>query len=88
VFIYARYKEGGFQAVALGVLRQNDARALDLHPDSQQFHLLKSFFKDVFVTFVHRPGKKKICRLVPNAGNFEFEGTTVKVGCGAIHSGH
>jgi hypothetical protein len=40
---------------------------------------LKSFFKGVSVTLIHRPGLKKIRGLVPNAGNFEFENTTVKV---------
>ncbi|KAJ8592794.1 hypothetical protein M405DRAFT_859423 [Rhizopogon salebrosus TDB-379] len=72
------YKEDSLQSVALAILRQNDARALDLRPESPQFRLLKSFFKGVFVTLVHRSGKKKIRGLVPNAGNFEFENTNVK----------
>jgi eukaryotic translation initiation factor 2C len=63
-------------------LKQRDVRALDLRQDSQQFRQLKSFFKGVSVTLVHRPGLKKIRGLVPNAGNYyyEFENTTVKVG--------
>ncbi|KAG1776094.1 PAZ domain-containing protein [Suillus placidus] len=44
----------------------------------QQFMQLKSFFKGVSVTLIHRLGLKKTCGLVPNAGNFEFENTTVK----------
>ncbi|KAG2742218.1 hypothetical protein P692DRAFT_20879776 [Suillus brevipes Sb2] len=32
----------------------------------------------VSITLVHRPGLKKIRGLVPNAGNYEFENTTVK----------
>ncbi|KAG2158147.1 Piwi-domain-containing protein [Suillus bovinus] len=72
------FKQGSFQAAALAVLKQHDVRALDLRPDSQQFRQLKNFFKGVSVTLVHRPGLKKIRGLVPNAGNFEFENTTVK----------
>ncbi|KIK45842.1 hypothetical protein CY34DRAFT_22361 [Suillus luteus UH-Slu-Lm8-n1] len=72
------FKQGSFQSAALAVLKQRDVRALDLRPDSPQFRQLKSFFKGVSVTLVHRPGLKKIRGLVPNAGNFEFENTTVK----------
>ncbi|OJA17422.1 hypothetical protein AZE42_04820 [Rhizopogon vesiculosus] len=72
------YKEGSFQTVALAVLKQNDVRALDLRPESPQFRQLKSFFKGVFITLVHRQGRKKIRGLVANAGNFEFENTNVK----------
>ncbi|KAG2752172.1 Piwi-domain-containing protein [Suillus brevipes Sb2] len=72
------FKQGSFQSAALAVLKQRDVRALDLRQDSQQFRQLKSFFKGVSVTLVHRPGLKKIRGLVPNAGNYEFENTTVK----------
>ncbi|KAG2347909.1 hypothetical protein BDR05DRAFT_957537 [Suillus weaverae] len=56
----------------------------------QQFMQLKNFFKGVSVTLIHRLGLKKTRGLVPNihanilvlflynAGNFEFENTTVK----------
>jgi hypothetical protein len=80
VHVSLRFKQGSFQSAALAVLKQRDVRALDLRPDSPQFRQLKSFFKGVSVTLVHRPGLKKIRGLVPNAGNFEFENTTVKVG--------
>lgn len=72
------FKQDSFQSAALAVLKQKDVRALDLRQDSQQFRQLKSFFKGVSVTLVHRPGLKKIRGLVPNAGNYEFENTTVK----------
>ncbi|KAG1749019.1 ribonuclease H-like domain-containing protein [Suillus paluster] len=72
------FKEGSFQSVALDVLKAGDVRALDLRPDSAQFRQLKSFFKGVFVTLVHRPGHKKIRGLVHNAGNYQFDNTTVK----------
>ncbi|KAG2061216.1 Piwi-domain-containing protein [Suillus hirtellus] len=72
------FKQDSFQTAALAVLKQRDVRALELRPDSPQFRQLKNFFKGVSVTLVHRPGLKKIRGLVANAGNFEFENTTVK----------
>ncbi|KAG2041475.1 ribonuclease H-like domain-containing protein [Suillus americanus] len=72
------FKQGNFQNAALAVLKQNDVRALELRADSPQFRQLKSFFKGVSVTLVHRPGLKKIRGLVASAGNFQFENTTVK----------
>ncbi|KAG1736714.1 Piwi domain-containing protein [Suillus lakei] len=72
------FKQDTFQNVALDVLKQKDVRALDLRADSPQFRQLKSFFKGVSVTLLHRKGLKKIRGLVPNAGNFQFENTTVK----------
>ncbi|KAG2148142.1 uncharacterized protein EDB93DRAFT_1103811 [Suillus bovinus] len=43
------------------------------------FWQLKNFFKGVSVMLVHQPGLKRIHRvLIVNAGNFEFENTTVK----------
>ncbi|KAG2133863.1 ribonuclease H-like domain-containing protein [Suillus cothurnatus] len=72
------FKQDSFENAALAVLKQNDVRALDLRPDSPQFRQLKSFFKGISVTLVHRKGVKKIRGLVPNAGNFQFENTTVK----------
>ena len=47
-------------------------------------YLVSSIFKVVFMTFVHRPGKKKTRELVLN---FQFEDTSAKVSCGTIHSG-
>ncbi|KAG2337935.1 hypothetical protein BDR05DRAFT_969720 [Suillus weaverae] len=44
----------------------------------QQFMQLKSFFKGISVTLIHRLGLKKTRGLVPNTGNFEFKNTTVK----------
>ncbi|KAG1789584.1 uncharacterized protein HD556DRAFT_1396350 [Suillus plorans] len=35
------FKQGSFQTAALAVLKQNDVRALDLHPDLPQFRQLK-----------------------------------------------
>jgi eukaryotic translation initiation factor 2C len=64
----------------MSVKSSSDHPALDLQQDSQQFRQLKSFFKGVSVTLVHRPGLKKIRGLVPNTGNYEFENTMVKVG--------
>ncbi|KAG1819562.1 ribonuclease H-like domain-containing protein [Suillus subaureus] len=72
------FKQDNFQNAALAVLRQNDVRALELRADSPQFRQLKSFFKGVSVTLVHRKGLKKIRGLVASAGNFQFENTTVK----------
>ncbi|KAG2348507.1 Piwi-domain-containing protein [Suillus weaverae] len=72
------FKQDSFQAAALAVLKQRDVRALDLRAESPQFRQLKSFFKGVSVTLVHRQGLKKIRGLVANAGNFQFENTTVK----------
>ncbi|KAG1802584.1 hypothetical protein EV424DRAFT_1545121 [Suillus variegatus] len=54
------FKQGSFQTTALAVLKQNNVRALDLHPDLPQFRQLKNFFKGVSVTLIHRPGLK-IC---------------------------
>ncbi|KAG1858667.1 hypothetical protein C8R48DRAFT_775100 [Suillus tomentosus] len=54
------FKQGSFQTATLAVLKQNDARALDLRPDSPQFRQLKNFFKGVSVTLIHSPGLKKI----------------------------
>lgn len=72
------FKQDSFQNAALAVLKQRDVRALDLRVDSPQFRQLKSFFKGISVTLVHRRGLKKIRGLVANAGNFQFENTTVK----------
>ncbi|KAG0695756.1 heat shock protein 70 [Suillus ampliporus] len=38
----------------------NDVHALNLCPESPQFRQLESFFKGVFITLVHRQGRKKI----------------------------
>ncbi|KAG1858414.1 Piwi domain-containing protein [Suillus subalutaceus] len=72
------FKQDSFEGAALAVLKQRDVRALELRADSPQFRQLKSFFKGVSVTLVHRPGLKKIRGLVAGAGNFQFENTTVK----------
>ncbi|KAG2118647.1 uncharacterized protein F5147DRAFT_767413 [Suillus discolor] len=47
--VMSRFKQGSFQTATLAVLKQNDAHALDLCPDSLQFRQLKNFFKGVSV---------------------------------------
>ncbi|KAG1789410.1 uncharacterized protein HD556DRAFT_1529488 [Suillus plorans] len=61
-----RFKQGSFQTAALAVLKQNDVRALDLHPELPQFRQLKNFFKGISVTLIHRPGLRLYLRHYPS----------------------
>ncbi|KAH7929773.1 Piwi-domain-containing protein [Leucogyrophana mollusca] len=69
----AMFRSGELIAVALDFLRESNPRALVLPEGSPRLRELKSFLKNVKVTFAHRKGTKEIRGIIANAGHYPFE---------------
>ena len=78
--------EDHFIDVAPGVSKKTDVCALRLHPSSPEFRKLKSFFKDMFISFENMKLRTSIVDIIPRAGYYEFKqdmssrGMTVQYG--------